>query len=285
MPKRKFYKDETNPYDYIPENSTPTEFRDEEKSAETSVPEFVGAGNVPPIARALGESDIKNKAITNSDKLQIDSNGNIVADSLKVGKLFYKRFTVTPSLESLDGWKTSIVGTGASITPQVGLVTLIGGNVVGNTTIMYIEQGVNISTDWNPTFQCYSILSLETIPLGDVFIGFGNTSPYSASPQYIGFELLASGNVLSATIKKSTQSAEKVTITGIATDIFHSYKINVNNTEKKVYFYIDDILKATIIYSGVILDSDFSILLAIKSQNASNSHVAKIGGLFYSQDF
>ena len=208
----------------------------------------------------------------------INADGSAEFGDVILSKLTFNRLTMTPNLESIDGWGTSITGVGAAITPKASTVLLIGGNVVGDITRMYIEPSININTDKNPQFQCYAILSLETVPLGDTIVGFGAFNPFTTA--YIGFKRLASTNTLYAVAGGSS-----TLITGIATDIFHSYQINVDNVLKEVYFYIDRVLKATISYTGVLLDSDFAIMLAIKSGNASNNHRAIIGGLFYSQDF
>lgn len=217
--------------------------------------------------------DIPNSS---SPLFSVDASWNVVANNITIGSLSFKRFTIMPWLESLDGWATSIVGTGASITPKVWSVYLVGWNTIGDITRMSADSAVAISTTYNPRFQFHGILSFETVPVGDTIIGFWSLSPFWGGT--IGFKRLASGNTLHAITPTSSQL-----ISWIATDVFHSYRIVVENAGAEIYFYIDEVLKATLSYTA--LDSDIGITIAVKSQTATNDHTALIWGLFFSQDF
>jgi hypothetical protein len=80
-------------------------------------------------------------------------------------------------------------------------------------------------------------------------------------------------------------SVSRTTISGISTDTFQNYRVVVNDIDKEIYYYVNEVLEATKTYSSWTMDSDISIALAIKSQTTSNDHVAYVGNTIFLQDF
>ena len=212
-----------------------------------------------------------------------------VKGKLKIEKLEYIRFVFSPTFESLDGWYKITEGTGASSIPYGGMIGFRAGNAVGNRTIILMQADGNFeySTAKNPFFQCRSYIGNQT--WGDFIIGGGSggTDPWAATTTIWGFEWNKTDAKLYAMYRKANQTASKTEITGINIEVAQKYSIEVKYTggNTTFYYYINDVLQATKVFTGDFDASSIGSVLALRSQVAGENVDFYIQGYLWVQDF
>lgn len=209
--------------------------------------------------------------------------------TIELSRLSFNKGVFMPSFESIDGWSATIDNDG-SITPQGGQVLLRGGSADGDDTIMYIES-VNLlrgSTDQNPFLECWAYFNSEDSgDDSDIFIGIGDTTPLAGAGagNRIGFEFNDTDDKFYAVVEDTTTGEVKTELTGISQTANHRYGIRVKDQGAVIEFWIDGVLEYVHRDSTFSIDSDQTVVLAIKSRAASNLPDLIVGNLFYGQDF
>ena len=217
MARRIFWKDETNPYDYIPQKSTPTEYRDEEKIPEATVNKMVEAG-VSPINNAdilggivsarfgenilgggVGENQVDNNGYVSDVKARrIIAPSNFTAgEALTAGDTIY--------FKASDGFVYK-----ADADADESTYNFIGFSKIdyssGATTVQVITGGIVEKTAWGLTAGSWYYIS-------------GTAGAISATP---GTRTLEVGIALSTTEllivqRKPRRYSGSVTLIGTAT--------------------------------------------------------------------
>lgn len=170
MPKRIIYRDEENPYDYVVQSSTKTEFRDEEKLPESTVNKVVEAGVLPTnnadilggivqarfgeniMGGGSGENQVNNNGYVSDVKARrIIAPSNFTAgEALSLGDALY--------FKALDSkvYKTD-TDADESTYNFIGFAKASYDN--GTTTVQVITGGIVEKTAWGLTAGTWYYLS------------------------------------------------------------------------------------------------------------------------------
>ena len=196
--------------------------------------------------------------------------------AIDVGKLFFNRQFIMTFFESLDGWTTTLVGSGAA-TPRLGSATLSGPILDDEAEIVSKAGSTAFVINWdskNPMFESYVDLSASSNIT--VRFGIGDLSALDSGGTTEGFGFKYTGGVLSAlSLDDGVESL--TTITGITVTNVNRYSAIMDSSNKSIKFYINGNHVATHDSGDELPDGTSSVLLSFYYKN--NTSTIKFIGL------
>ena len=232
----------------------------------------------------VGEKGIwLGNAVFGNAPFKVDVNGNLTAQDIAIGALKWLKLTFIPTFESVDGWYKSAVGTGATITPYVGICKLTTGNAVGDQTKIAITPpfgGPDAAK--NPYFQ--ATIDFSTSPTyQDVAVGVGSTNPF-APTDFFGFRWSkADAKMYAYYFLNSVET--KTEIVGFSTSISNILRAEMSDNGDTIKYYVNGVLKVThTAAGGPGSGTDVYFCFDNKCQVATYNLEAYIWNVIYSQD-
>lgn len=178
-----------------------------------------------------------------SDKI---ANKQITPAQLNTQQLF-----ITPSFESVDGYSKTIIGVNSSIDGAGGgQLDLTIGETAGNRVVLTCVCGqIQSGFSKNPVLDC--IVSSDAYD-ADHWVGIGNGDLDNASFGGVFFRYDHTANHVFASVKyKKISSPYTVTLVEVDLGVQsiespHRFRIEVDNPNLQIRYFIDSVLKTTI---------------------------------------
>lgn len=165
--------------------------------------------------------------------------GSVVGD-----KFTNKEFTFTFPFESLDKFTESAAG----VSSDIGGFKLDTGAIIDTERYLFASaqySEIHYYPDRDTTFQILAALYANTNQIAYMVAGGINIH---GEPPGIGFKIV-NGTLYAIEIVWGEEATEEYTaeIAGINVQQYHLYRVQVVASENKAYFYVDGVLKTTLI--------------------------------------
>jgi len=206
----------------------------------------------------------------------LDATGNIEANdgtfrgTLETDSIFFKRQFIYTCFESLDGWETDVVGTGA-VTVNLGSLYLKTG-ATNNSSILVANRNLSVLPlkigEKSSLVEYGLVIPILTGDNYTAYFGVGDLNgALGGDGESYGFKVV--NDTLYALY--SVVAGETLTeITGVTLSDFNVYRTVYDFSKKLLSFYVNGILKTTISTAYPVVSIEGRFVMSIKCTDSVN---------------
>jgi hypothetical protein len=218
------------------------------------------------------------------ESLQAHKNADIIDHPLGsvVGdKMGLANFTLSPNFESLDRY--TIVA--SSNTPKLSSIDLFTSTVTDNVAYL-IAPGASGAANYDPIYYntIQFSLTLFTNSNIEVYAGAGDLRTSEIGP-FVGFKIVNS-TLYACERQWAPSGLVEFTevISGVTVNTRHNYRVEVNPTDGKFYFYVDGVQVADMDIHSNDDNALAFFSVSVKTTNTTAKQV-RFGNVYFARDF
>lgn len=220
-----------------------------------------GLGDLGSEIRFWAGDTFANRA---SAPFNVDQDGDLTAQDIKISNLFFRRHTWILPFESVDGYSIATGGGSGAIVGGLG-IQVTAAAILNAITRIYVTEFYSVipDTSKNPSIQFAA--KMNDVAAQNVYVVWGSQNGWDTSIKNFGFFAKRIAGVGTETVYgvyRSSAANEVLTImTGIDPNDIHSYRAEITDSGATIKYWVDNNLMATVIpgWSNWTSDDFFSI--------------------------